>query len=352
MSVSRASASSGLARRLATASFVTQASAVTARSTTLLPNNARKNTFLYGAAAAAIPVAAFAYNATQPSSCAFSTASTPATNKPATVEDQKTLYPTSWEDFRAKSQVTLYQYQTCPFCNKVRAYLDMEKIPYTTVEVNPMNKAELKKVTEYKKVPVVVLNGQVLTDSTPIMQYFNEIKHSYTNQSATQVEQRKAEEQRWLEFTDNKLMPLLALNIYPTLSESFQTFDYISQHSQFSSFNQALIKYSGGLTMYLLTKYKLQKKYGIENPQAELLKRAQEWAIDLKTPYRGGNTPSLSDAAAFGFFRALQGYRIRLVLMDPKLSSEAFVQWYERMENYVGGSSAKNPEPPLPKYQA
>ena len=60
-------------------------------------------------------------------------------------------------------EVVLYQYATCPFCNKVRrewlrhvawwsrdaplqlkAFLDYHKIPYKVVEVNPLTKKELK----------------------------------------------------------------------------------------------------------------------------------------------------------------------------------------------------------------
>lgn len=40
--------------------------------------------------------------------------------------------------------LTLYQYEICPFCNKVKALLDLLAVPYTTVEVNPMSKGELK----------------------------------------------------------------------------------------------------------------------------------------------------------------------------------------------------------------
>jgi glutaredoxin len=46
----------------------------------------------------------------------------------------------------------LYQYDPCPFCNKVRAVLDYHKLPYTVVEVNPMRKKELAFSKDYKKV--------------------------------------------------------------------------------------------------------------------------------------------------------------------------------------------------------
>ena len=52
-------------------------------------------------------------------------------------------------------KLTLYQYQTCPFCCKVRAFLDYYGISYDLIEVNPVIRKEVKWST-YKKVPVIV----------------------------------------------------------------------------------------------------------------------------------------------------------------------------------------------------
>jgi len=37
----------------------------------------------------------------------------------------------------------LYRYTTCPFCGKVKAFLDYYGIPYSIVEVEPMFKHEV-----------------------------------------------------------------------------------------------------------------------------------------------------------------------------------------------------------------
>lgn len=52
-------------------------------------------------------------------------------------------------------QLTLYQYKTCPFCSKVRAFLDFHALPYRVVEVNPVRKAEIK-FSSYRKVPILL----------------------------------------------------------------------------------------------------------------------------------------------------------------------------------------------------
>ncbi|CAF5175127.1 unnamed protein product, partial [Rotaria magnacalcarata] len=72
------------------------------------------------------------------------------------------------EDFPFK--ITLYQYVTCPFCCKVRAYLNYNRIPYDIVEVNSVMRSETKWST-YKKVPIVVIENEKiqLNDSSVII---------------------------------------------------------------------------------------------------------------------------------------------------------------------------------------
>ena len=49
----------------------------------------------------------------------------------------------------------LYQYQTCPFCCKTRAFLDYYGISYEVVEVNPLFRREIK-FSKYRKVPFII----------------------------------------------------------------------------------------------------------------------------------------------------------------------------------------------------
>lgn len=52
-------------------------------------------------------------------------------------------------------KLTLFQYQTCPFCCKVRAFLDYYGISYDVVEVDPVLRQSIK-WSAYKKVPILV----------------------------------------------------------------------------------------------------------------------------------------------------------------------------------------------------
>ena len=56
-------------------------------------------------------------------------------------------------------KLSLYQYQTCPFCTKVRTYLDYKGISYDVVEVNSVKRKEMK-WSKYKKVPVLLIQDQ------------------------------------------------------------------------------------------------------------------------------------------------------------------------------------------------
>ena len=58
-------------------------------------------------------------------------------------------------------KLTLYQYKTCPFCSKVRAFLDYQGLPYEVVEVNPVMRKEIKWST-YRKVPILMVDGEVV----------------------------------------------------------------------------------------------------------------------------------------------------------------------------------------------
>lgn len=58
-------------------------------------------------------------------------------------------------------KLTLYQYKTCPFCSKVRAFLDYHGLPYEIVEVNPVMRQEIK-WSVYRKVPILMVDDDVV----------------------------------------------------------------------------------------------------------------------------------------------------------------------------------------------
>ena len=73
-------------------------------------------------------------------------------------------------------KVTLYQYQTCPFCCKVRTFLDYYGIDYEIVEVNPLMRRELS-FSKYKKVPIVVIGDLQVGDKRDQGSFVNSSQH-------------------------------------------------------------------------------------------------------------------------------------------------------------------------------
>lgn len=69
-------------------------------------------------------------------------------------------------------KLTLFQYQTCPFCCKVRAFLDFYGISYDIVEVDPVLRQSIK-WSPYRKVPILVASvgdeHQPMNDSSMII---------------------------------------------------------------------------------------------------------------------------------------------------------------------------------------
>ncbi len=69
--------------------------------------------------------------------------------------------------------IKLYQYEMCPYCEKVRRKLDEMGIEYEKVEVNPAHKP--KEVTSTGgTVPVIDDNGMVMNESSDIIEYLVE----------------------------------------------------------------------------------------------------------------------------------------------------------------------------------
>lgn len=131
-------------------------------------------------------------------------------------------------------------------------------------------------------------------------------------------------------------MHVLTPNIYRTLGESLQTFDYITKTGNFGFFDRELARWSGVAIMYGLTHTKLKKRHGITDERAALYEEIGKWTDALGArKFMGGETPNLADLALFGVLRAVKGFDTHVdVMANTKL-----LPWYERMEEKVGASS-------------
>ncbi|TDH68092.1 hypothetical protein CCR75_004361 [Bremia lactucae] len=233
--------------------------------------------------------------------------------------------------------VILYQYEPCPYCCKVKAVLDYFKIPYEVVEVNPLTKNEIKAFTDYRKVPVVRINDKVIVDSSTIILRLQNLvnKSKNTEQSLT----TRQEEDHWRQWVDQKLIVLTPPNIYRTIPEALQAFDYCLSEGNFTPMERRLSKYVGAFIMYCIAK-RSKQKYDITDERQALYSALNTWleAIGDERDFLGGHEPNLADLSVFGVLRAMHGLDTYAdILRDTNIEP-----WVTRMITKVGATARTN----------
>ncbi|XP_023002430.1 prostaglandin E synthase 2-like [Cucurbita maxima] len=228
----------------------------------------------------------------------------------------------------APKDVVLYQYEACPFCNKVKAFLDYYNVPYKVVEVNPIFKKEIK-WSEYKKVPILMVDGVQMVDSTDIIDKLYKRIHPENSTSDSE------EERKWLGWVDNHLVHVLSPNIYRNYKEALESFNYITTHGNFSFTQRIIAKYGGATAMYFVSK-KLKEKHNIVDERKALYGAAETWVEALKDrQFLGGPNPNLADLAVFGVLRPIRHLQSGIDMVENTRVGE----WYSRMEDAVGESA-------------
>eukprot|EP01103_Thecamoeba_quadrilineata_P020146 TRINITY_DN84_c0_g1_i1.p1 TRINITY_DN84_c0_g1~~TRINITY_DN84_c0_g1_i1.p1 ORF type:complete len:306 (+),score=57.44 TRINITY_DN84_c0_g1_i1:48-965(+) len=241
-----------------------------------------------------------------------------AEEKPIVVSD-------SLDGVQTINKIVLYQYEACPFCNKVRAFFDYNRIPYQVVEVNPLTKSELAFSKNYRKVPIAVVNDTVqLNDSTKIISSFT--KHLHKNKKENE------EEAKWSSWVDSHFVHVLSPNIYRTPKEAFDSFDYITKTGNFSYISRQSTRIVGATVMYFVAK-KLKTKYNIKDERKSLYDGVNEWLTALQgRDFMGGKKPNLADLAVYGVLHAIEG----LSAFDDLTANTNVSDWYNRVKEVVG----------------
>jgi len=288
--------------------------------------------------------------------------------------------------------VVVYQYEACPFCNKLRAYLDYTRTPYVLVEVDPLFKGELAWSRDYKKVPVAVVGGRRVTDSGRIIAELEEARRaraaaaeeaggaagagalyrggggggggggvfggggggggafsaaSTAPPPAGAVGDGSEAERRLLAWCDERWVRLLTVNIYRSQRESLQAFEYMTRRN-FHPLAAEAAKWFGALVHAHLIQGRLKARLGVADERAALFAAADEWAAALGgRAFLGGARPNLADLAVFGTLRAIDGLDAsRDLLAEGRAggggggdSGRAFAEWVGRMRGAVGGSA-------------
>jgi len=233
--------------------------------------------------------------------------------------------------------VVIYQYESCPFCNKLRAYLDFAKLPYIVVEVDPLFKREIAWSKDYQKVPIAIIDGRRITDSGMII---SNLDLARKNNGLQPISDGTDLEKEFLKWTDEVWVRLLTINIYRTQEESIAAFDYMTKRN-FPSWSAIPAKYFGALVHAHLVQGRLKKKLGVNDERKALYEAAQKWieAIELQGgEFLGGDSPNLADLAVFGTFRAID----QLDAAKDLIANTPIGPWAERMKKRVGKSTLQH----------
>ncbi|XP_057610740.1 prostaglandin E synthase 2 [Chionomys nivalis] len=270
-------------------------------------------------------------------------------------------------------QLTLYQYKTCPFCSKVRAFLDFHSLPYQVVEVNPVRRTEIK-FSSYRKVPILVAqegdSSQQLNDSSVIISALK--THLVSGQSLEEVvtyyppmkamndqgkevtefcnkywlmldekeaqrmyggKEARTEEMKWRQWADDWLVHLISPNVYRTPTEALASFDYIVREGKFGAVEATMAKYVGAAAMYLISKRLKSRHHLQDDVRADLYEAANKWvtAVGKDRPFMGGQKPNLADLAVYGVLRVMEG----LEAFDDLMRHSRIQPWYLRMERAI-----------------
>ncbi|CAK1554101.1 unnamed protein product [Leptosia nina] len=272
--------------------------------------------------------------------------------------------------------LVLFQYRTCPFCCKVRSYLDAKGISYEVVEVDAVLRQAIK-WSGYKKVPILLakVDGgyQQLLDSTaiisvletylkdkalhlreiikyyPATRYVNDSGKEMTDitnkyfvmQNAPTDERRKAiemEEREWRKWADNVLVHMLSPNVYRTTGEAIETFKWFEDvggwRDFFPGWEVALMVYGGAAAMWVISK-RLKKRHNIKDDERQsLYDAANDWmkAVEKKgTSFLGGEKPNLADISVFGILSSIEGCR---AFQDLK-NNTTIGNWFDKMKNHL-----------------
>ena len=225
-------------------------------------------------------------------------------------------------------KTTLYQFTLCPFCNKVRAGLDLKGVAYDVVEVSPRTKVELPDLPDEapRKVPVLRVGDQVMYDSTDILKAFDETFPDGLRFLPEDPEQR-AEAERIEEWVDTEFIRALPTVLYGTWGSAAKAARVIGAASNFSAFQGLGVKLGGPLIMHMVAGRILKKAGRSDGAKwvAECLDQFEEWLGD--DDYVCGDTLTLADVAMHGAVNCVADFPVHAEIMKrTKVAA-----WFQRI---------------------
>lgn len=222
------------------------------------------------------------------------------------------------------SRPRVYALSSCPYCNKVKTLLEVNGVPYDTVQVDPFNAVELKG-SPYRYLPQLqfrthpdggaivpaaaqgielLKEGPMIVDSDIIveslaapLQFASDLK----NPAFTDIRKQIAEEgSRSVFALMNGSLPL-AWESYPLLSDS--------------RYGAAPYRGLGSTALWILAKWKIAPRLLPKKPDEALEALVKTFQAQAKGPFYGGASPNIVDIEMYGAIRCgLQHSAVSTVL--------------------------------------
>ncbi|KAH8340403.1 hypothetical protein KR074_012204 [Drosophila pseudoananassae] len=250
--------------------------------------------------------------------------------------------------------IVLFQFQTCPFCCKVRAFLDYMGISYSVVEVDAVLRQDIR-WSSVKKVPMVLIRQQdgryvQMVDSSAIISLiatYLQDKHTdigdlaqfYPHISFFDDDGKKKQDilnkyflmygehtpkgvtreieevdRKWRTWADDTLVHLISPNCYQTMGESLETFEWFSKAGEwdvhFPKWERDLMVYCGATAMWAIAKILKRRHALTDDVRSHMYDALDQWTAELKkrnTKFMGGKQPSLADLSVFGVLSSMEG---------------------------------------------
>jgi len=226
----------------------------------------------------------------------------------------------------------LYQYTTCPFCNKVATLLKSQELKFEVVEVDPLFKTEINK-NGFPKVPQLRVghDGPLLVDSDAINNYLAPLLLDRNQIEGNNVPQ-------WRDWGNNVLARYLVINTNRSWKESFEGYDYVDRQN-FGLARKWVVKIVGGVTMHLVSEYVTKKRlepYGYakgQNEREALFNELDRWGKELSEEFlHGGSQPDLADIEVYGILQSVKSFP---VYEEMRQSSNQVSSWMHKMEQQL-----------------
>ena len=220
---------------------------------------------------------------------------------------------------------TIYCFETCPFCFKVKALLGSRGIKYSKVEVDPTFKTQMK-WSDWDKVPIFVdFDGTQVNDSNHILHYID----SNDSESFPKFGE-DPEQDRWMDFSNQILGKSIVAVIYTSYGTSVQALDYVTRVDNFSFGSRLINKWLGGFIMRMVGKSRANM-FDLQ-PRENLQYQLDVMSEAIRGEFFGKDEPNGADYANFGILRSMQGLNGFDIVENHNVVSG----WYRRMQKHSG----------------